>query len=234
MFDLESSEHYDKEEVAQKSVYCSQRDNYFEDSPTGPMEGSEISEDFSPSRRIAEHGCDPEHQMLEMDLGPLREAVGSDINSQANSETDGLMTTSESGAAMQISNGHDTLVDETTRNKQTTEKRLPETLLPLLRYHQYESSESSTRYLTITPFDTWGVLFSWMNSWSTYLLKVCFWNVFLLHLFSAASRVHHAKKETVGVTWMKERWKRPLPLAGKILVITLTFLNGLRFETFLI
>lgn len=173
MLDLESSEHNDKEEEAQKSGYCSQRDNHIEDLPRGPTDGSEISEESSPSRRIAEHGCDPENQMLETDLGPSREAVGSDMNSHANSESDGLMTTSESGAAMRISNGHDIQVDEVTRNKQTTDKRLSETVFPLLRCHQYESSESSTRYVAIFPFDTRGMLFSLMKpSSSTYLLKV--------------------------------------------------------------
>lgn len=173
MLDLESSEHHDKEEEVQKSGYCSQRDNYIEDLPTGPTDGSEISEESSPSRRIAEHGCDQEHQMLEMDLGPSREAVGSDMNSHTNSESDRLMTTSESGAAMRISNGHDIQVDEVTRNKQTTDKRSTETVFPLLRCHQYESSESSTRYIAIIPFDTRGMLFSLMKpSSSTYLLKV--------------------------------------------------------------
>lgn len=36
-------------------------------------------------------------------------------------------------------------------NKQAEERRLPNAVLPLLRYYQYESSESSSRYVNSTP-----------------------------------------------------------------------------------
>ncbi|XP_022938072.1 uncharacterized protein LOC111444270 [Cucurbita moschata] len=40
----------------------------------------------------------------------------------------------------------DVNVDDFTRNKQATDRRLPNAVLPLLRYYQYESSESSSSF----------------------------------------------------------------------------------------
>lgn len=145
MLDFESDGNDKEEETDKKSVNGSLKDNCLEDLPIESVERSEISEEFSPSRRIADNGCDPEHQLCEADQSPSMEAI-SDVNSPANSEEDRLMTRNESVTAIHISNGHDVLVDEMTSSKQMTERRLPETVLPLLRFHQCESSDSSTSF----------------------------------------------------------------------------------------
>ncbi|XP_058079304.1 uncharacterized protein LOC131227526 isoform X2 [Magnolia sinica] len=109
--------------------------------PPEDCDKEEETHEVSASRSV-DNGSDLKH--FDSDLS--REAIDTKMNFQVNSETGGLTNKSESGVTLQASNGHDVSVDDATRNKQTIEKRLPETVLPLLRYHQSESSESSTSF----------------------------------------------------------------------------------------
>ncbi|KAL5995316.1 hypothetical protein ACLOJK_025374 [Asimina triloba] len=113
-----------------KSANCSPKHDSLVDMQAGSLEMSEASEEVSPTERNMDNGSG--HVHLDRVLH------------EVNAEAGGLMNKSESGGTEQISNGHDNLVDDCTRDKQIIEKRFPETLLPLLRCHQYESSESSS------------------------------------------------------------------------------------------
>ena len=55
----------------------------------------------------------------------------------------------DDGVTGEISEARDTYVDDFITKKQMVERRLPNAVLPLLRYQQYESSDSSSRYIIV-------------------------------------------------------------------------------------
>lgn len=65
-----------------------------------------------------------------------------------------------------ISEANDTYVGEIMTNKQPVQRRVPNAVLPLLRFQQYESSESSSRYIIIV------LLFSFHKEWKKELKMV--------------------------------------------------------------
>ncbi|XP_077240965.1 uncharacterized protein LOC143881640 isoform X2 [Tasmannia lanceolata] len=147
MFNLVSSEGCSNEEnTLENSDNISLKHDHEEEVTVVAMERSEISSEVSSPRSIIVNGKGPEHQKFERELDLSREAVNNDIMILVNSETEGLVTKRDSGVEMQGSNGHDVSVDEITRGKHTYERHVPEAVLPLLRYHEYESSESSTSF----------------------------------------------------------------------------------------
>ncbi|XP_043721329.1 uncharacterized protein LOC122668844 [Telopea speciosissima] len=139
MLDLDMLEgHNNEEELHEKS-----KDILAEDGLNGSMETSEISTEGSTPRKIAEDASQvEEHQMLEGDFDLLREGIHNSVVSSINSETGMLTPKGET----RISDVQEISVDELATNKQTIERRLPEAVLPLLRYFQYESSESSISF----------------------------------------------------------------------------------------
>ena len=86
----------------------------------------------------------PEKQMVNEDLHTLKEGGDDDNIVPVHPETNRKIVKEESGPT----NAEDSnmYADALVTNKQPEEKRLPNAVLPLLRYSQYESSESSCSY----------------------------------------------------------------------------------------
>ncbi|XVE97903.1 hypothetical protein REPUB_Repub03eG0059000 [Reevesia pubescens] len=84
-----------------------------------------------------------EHQMLERDFDSNKVA-DLDTVVPIDLETETFTSKKESSGA--TPEDCDTDVDDFATNKQAVERRLPNAVLPLLRYYQYESSESSCSF----------------------------------------------------------------------------------------
>ncbi|OVA06839.1 DENN domain [Macleaya cordata] len=137
--DLDSPEGYSKEEDSQeKSESISPNHDSAENVVNGPNTSSEISTEGSTHRGDDKNHV--AHQMLEGEFDILREGNGSNVVLPNNSETEKQTPKRESRDA------HDINLDDLSVKKLTFEKSLPDSVLPLLRYHQYESSESSSSF----------------------------------------------------------------------------------------
>lgn len=86
-----------------------------------------------------------EHQVLDENIQCLRTGVSNDIGAKLDAEPEVVTAKIESVTVHK--ENHDIDVDDFTSNKQAIDRRLPNAVLPLLRYYQYESSESSSRYM---------------------------------------------------------------------------------------
>lgn len=95
-------------------------------------------------RIVAENGSHSEHQGVEADIFPSKK-VGMDNDVRFDSG-EKSPTKMDSVVETQISEACDAFIDDFATIKPQTERRFPNAVLPLLRY-QYESSESSSRYL---------------------------------------------------------------------------------------
>ncbi|KAJ4952740.1 hypothetical protein NE237_029572 [Protea cynaroides] len=143
MLDLDLMEgHNNEEELQEKSEDFFTKHDSTEDVLNGSMETSEISTEGSTPRKVAEDASQMEHQMLERDFDLLSEGIHNCVISPINSETEMLTPKGET----RISDAQEISVDELAINKQTIERRLPEAVLPLLRFCPYESSESSISF----------------------------------------------------------------------------------------
>lgn len=148
MLDLDLPEGHGKEDNSpETSENILVKHNCAEDMLNGSMETSEISTEGSTPRKNAEDGNHVEHHMLEGDFDLLREGIRNGGVFPINSGTEILTSKGEPGVITRIFDVQGISGDEFTRNKQIAERRLPEAVLPLLRYYQYESSESSIRYM---------------------------------------------------------------------------------------
>ncbi|XVE70701.1 hypothetical protein DITRI_Ditri10aG0091900 [Diplodiscus trichospermus] len=113
-----------------------------EDMHITTTETSEISSgDSKPGGTDDENSL--EHQMLERKFDSNK-AVNHDTVVPVDLETE--MFTSKKESAGANPEDCDTDVDDFPTSKQAAERRLPNSVLPLLRYYQYESSESSCSF----------------------------------------------------------------------------------------
>ncbi|XP_021276122.1 uncharacterized protein LOC110410638 isoform X2 [Herrania umbratica] len=137
--DLEMSESYSNEANVDD---VSTDQGALEDIQDTTIETSESSSgDSKPGGR--DDGNSLEHQMLERDLD-ANKAVNHDPVVPIDLETDTFASKKEfSGTNPEDCDTED---DDFTTNKQAAERRLPNAVLPLLRYYQYESSESSCSF----------------------------------------------------------------------------------------
>ena len=88
----------------------------------------------------------PEQQMVNGELHMFKDRIN-DENVPVDLETD--RKTAEVESTPTNSDDSDLYGDAFATNKQSEDRRLPNAILPLLRYCQYESSESSCRYLKL-------------------------------------------------------------------------------------
>ncbi|XP_044463921.1 uncharacterized protein LOC123194655 isoform X1 [Mangifera indica] len=105
-----------------------------EDTVNGTAEISELNMGVSTSGRV-NGDCHLENQMLEADVDLLEKGVNDDTATPIDLEPKMIRTEGESCGA-----------DSFPMNKQAIERPLPNAVLPLLRYYQYESSESSPSF----------------------------------------------------------------------------------------
>ena len=89
----------------------------------------------------------PKKQMVNGDLHTFKERVNDDNAVPSDPETDRKTVREESGPTN--AEESDLYGDAFVTNKQSEDRRLPNAILPLLRYCQYESSESSCRFMSL-------------------------------------------------------------------------------------
>ncbi|KAL2580996.1 hypothetical protein AAZX31_15G168700 [Glycine max] len=94
----------------------------------------------------------PKKQMVNGDLHTFKERVNDDNAVPSDPETDRKTVREESGPTN--AEESDLYGDAFVTNKQSEDRRLPNAILPLLRYCQYESSESSCRNFRSDADDT--------------------------------------------------------------------------------
>jgi len=109
----------------------------------------EIIEDDSPNKQI-----------VNGELHIFNDRINDDNDVPCDPENDRKTVIEESGTAK--ADGSDLYGDAFLTNKQSEDRRLPNAILPLLRYCQYESSESSCRYKNLSLF----------SAFSPYLCKL--------------------------------------------------------------
>ncbi|CAK7352474.1 unnamed protein product [Dovyalis caffra] len=142
--DLESSEGYCKEEnLGDNLDGLSMNHRAAEDIPDGTTEISQsILRDSTPGG-FADDKSHVEPQILEKHIQSSKKGAADDDDVvPIDSEKEMVSAQGESGRAK----FEDCEVDDFASNKQTQERRLPNAVLPLLRYYQYESSESSSSF----------------------------------------------------------------------------------------
>ncbi|EEF46290.1 suppression of tumorigenicity, putative [Ricinus communis] len=141
-FDLESSEGYDKDENLGYNL-DSVSPNYIaaEDRLDGAAETFQSSlRDSTPGEDNKNH---MEHCITEEHIHLLQKGVNDNIVVPVESETEIVSNKGESGGGNLEDS--DICVDDLSK-KQAEERRLPNAVLPLIRYYQYESSESSSSF----------------------------------------------------------------------------------------
>lgn len=118
-----------------------------EDMLHGTAEISELSLRESKLERVTDDANHEEHEMLEGDFCLLKKGVNDNIVVPIDLDSEMVSAKRESSTANP--EDCDIYVDDCSANKQVVERRLPNAVLPLLRYYQYESSESSSRYISL-------------------------------------------------------------------------------------
>ncbi|XP_008242219.1 PREDICTED: uncharacterized protein LOC103340573 isoform X1 [Prunus mume] len=150
LLDLETPKDYGNGEILEEnteetshSVSLSSRTE--ENMVNGTAEFSQSSLKDSSSGRVADNGIHLENQMLDGDFNLLKGRVIENVVVPIDPETKTASSKRESDVAnAEVS---EVYVDDFSANKQAGERRLPNAVLPLLRYYQYESSESSSSVL---------------------------------------------------------------------------------------
>ncbi|XP_062091165.1 uncharacterized protein LOC133797316 isoform X1 [Humulus lupulus] len=144
--DFESPEDYSKEEHIDESTEetsdsVSVDDRAAEDVLNGSPELSQCKD--SEPGAVTNDGSHLDCQMLDKDIDLLKKKIKDDVVS-IEPETELATAKRESSGAN--SEDCDDYVDIIAINKQAVESRFPNAVLPLLRYYQYESSESSPSF----------------------------------------------------------------------------------------
>ncbi|TKY72858.1 DENN domain-containing protein 5B [Spatholobus suberectus] len=98
----------------------------------------------SPPENMEDDSNNPEKQMVSGELHTFKERVNDDNAVPVDPETDRKTVKEESGPTN--AEDSDLYGDAFVTNKQSEDRRLPNAILPLLRYCQYESSESSCSF----------------------------------------------------------------------------------------
>lgn len=143
--DFESLEDYSKEEnldenTEETSDSTSRDERAGEDMLNGSVEFSQFKD--SEPGTVTDNGSHLEFQMVDKDVDLLKRSINENVV-LVEPKTPIVTAKRESGAA--DSEDCDVYANDIVLNKQAVEKRLPNAVLPLLRYYQYESSESSSR-----------------------------------------------------------------------------------------
>lgn len=112
----------------------------------GTAESSQSSLSDSLPGRVADDGSHLEHQISERDIFTSNRSDSGPAVASLFPDMEKCHAKAETLVGSQISEVCDASVDDFVLNKQPVEKRLPNAVLPLLRYQQYESSESSSSF----------------------------------------------------------------------------------------
>lgn len=142
--DLESPVGYDKEDSSEEESGSISLEHKAQSMHNETIESSQSSLSDSPPGRVTDDDSHLEHQISERDIFASKSSDGTAVV-PLDRDTDKCHAKAEALVGSQISEVCDASVGNFV-NKQSVEKRLPNAVLPLLRYQQYESSESSCRY----------------------------------------------------------------------------------------
>ncbi|KAK9988825.1 hypothetical protein SO802_029064 [Lithocarpus litseifolius] len=115
-----------------------------EDILHGTAEISELSLRESKLERVTDDANHEEHEMLEGDFCLLKKGVNDNVVVPIDLDSEMVLAKRESSTVNP--EDCDIYVDDCSANKQVVERRLPNAVLPLLWYYQYESSESSSSF----------------------------------------------------------------------------------------
>ena len=135
--DLESTENLSNEEDLAEDIGCMTLDQ------SAAEDKHEGKEEYS--QGIMSDETHLEHQMHNGNFQCLKKGISDDIVVTLDREPEVVTAKTESVTVHE--ENHDIDVDDFTRNNQAIDRRLPNAVLPLLRYYQYESSDSSSRYM---------------------------------------------------------------------------------------
>ncbi|KAI3447200.1 hypothetical protein Pfo_003865 [Paulownia fortunei] len=134
--DLESPFGDDMVEMLDEKAGCLSPEDGAGNTQNGIVEGSESSTSGSISGRVMDDMSHFEHKNLNGDGHSKNEPNGNDV--PLDTETEKLASCGEHAI--------DTSVIDNFTNKQSAERRLPNAVLPLLRFQQCESSETSSSF----------------------------------------------------------------------------------------
>ncbi|KAF5934698.1 hypothetical protein HYC85_025827 [Camellia sinensis] len=143
VFRLQSSEGHGKEENLKENSDGISSEDRANDMLNGTVDTSQLNPNDSLSEKVMDDVCHREYQMLKNNHLLKRDMNGSGVV-PVDPAIEKLPDKRENGVTSEISEACDTHVDDFVTNKQLVERRFPNAVLPLLRYQQYESSESST------------------------------------------------------------------------------------------
>lgn len=133
--DIESSDNCSKEEISEDLSLNRGDEHHMHDATVDIVQ---LNLRDSASRRFTDAGSHVKHQLLDGDVYSLKKYVNDNVVTAVDMEP--VKTKGESDGT----NFEDCYtVDNFSTNKQAVD--LPNAVLPLLRYYQYESSESSSR-----------------------------------------------------------------------------------------
>ncbi|KAL3532682.1 hypothetical protein ACH5RR_006203 [Cinchona calisaya] len=144
--DFESPLCFDKEDTSEEESGSSSLEERAQSMLNGTVETSQSSLSDSLPGRVTDDGSHMEHQNLERDIFISKENGDATAVIQFNSAMEKPCEKTETLVGSQISEVCNASVDDFVIHKQPGEKRLPNAVLPLLRYQQYESSESSSSF----------------------------------------------------------------------------------------
>ncbi|XP_038711256.1 uncharacterized protein LOC120005596 [Tripterygium wilfordii] len=144
--DLQSSEDFRKEETCVENVSDISLNHRAGEEV--PNEGAEMSQtSFGDPRPGSitddDHGNDAGHRLHKRVLHVLDTSVNDD-NVEVDHASEMVVAKRESGST-NLEDG-DANIDDFTMTKKTIERQVPNAVLPLLRYYQYESSDSSSSF----------------------------------------------------------------------------------------
>ncbi|XP_048443402.1 LOW QUALITY PROTEIN: uncharacterized protein LOC125478811 [Pyrus x bretschneideri] len=142
LLDLESPKDYDSGENFEDTT---------EETSDGVSLSSRTEEDmrngtaeFSQSGRFAENGSHLDYQMVDGNFNLPKRRVSGNVVVPVEPETEIVSCKREPGGVN--AKVCEVYVDDFSTNKQAVERRLPNAVLPLLRFYQYESSDSSCSF----------------------------------------------------------------------------------------
>ncbi|XP_022999199.1 uncharacterized protein LOC111493653 isoform X2 [Cucurbita maxima] len=136
VLDLESTENLSNEEDLAEDIGCMTLDQ------SAAEDRHEGKEEYS--QRMMSDETHLEHQMHNGNFQCLKKGISDDIVVTLDREPE--VVTAKTESATVHKENHDIDVDDFTRNNQAIDRRLPNAVLPLLRYYQYESSDSSSSF----------------------------------------------------------------------------------------
>ncbi|KAL0426801.1 UNVERIFIED_CONTAM: hypothetical protein Slati_2854900 [Sesamum latifolium] len=134
--DLESPIGYDMVEMVEEKAGCLSQEDGAGNTQNGIVEASQSSTSDSTSGRVTDEMSQIEHKNLNGNGYSKKEPNDSDVS--LDPETPRLTSCGEPPV--------DNSVNDILTDKQSADRRLPSAVLPLLRYQQCESSESSSSF----------------------------------------------------------------------------------------